>query len=634
MTPGQLRRAIWHLKNGGFSALAEFRRRSVPEYTGLKARPRKRSRNFFGLGQGKRVSFPDFVLPDRPSQQRGITAAVILDDFSRMAFGFEWHQVELSKAGWRAELSEFLPDLLFVESAWNGNSGEWQYQLTGNSGPKPELRALLDHCRNIGIPTVFWNKEDPPHYADFLESAKLFDHVFTSDSDRVDAYKADLGHDRIHVLQFGAQPAIHNPIRPRSGWHERDIAFAGMYFAHKYPERRQQLEMLLGAAASVDTPMEKGLEIFSRHSATDKNYQFPEPFKERVVGTLTYIQMLTAYKAYKIFLNVNSVVDSPSMCARRIFEITAAGTTVVSTPSRALAEMWDSGEQYIVPDQDQARATIKALLRNPELSERQLHVAQRKIWQGHTYAHRVSQIAGACLPETKVPVPKLPTVSLLVSTIRPHQLDHVFRTVGLMKDVDVELVLLSHGFTIDPAQASRFANQYGVGNLVLLHQPESVPLGECLNHCVAASSGEVLSKLDDDDFYAPNYLSDLLYALNYSGADIVGKQAHYMYVASHDTTLLRFGEREHKFTHSVMGPTITGLRKVFEDTPFEPLRSGEDSEFLSRVGAAGGRIYSADRFNYAQYRGNKDHTWRVTDAELIASGDVKFFGTPERQIVI
>ena len=46
--------------------------------------------------------------------------------------------------------------------------------------------------------------------------------------------------------------------------------------------------------------------------------------------------MLTAYKGYKVFLNVNSVVDSPSMCARRIFEINAAGTPVVTTPSAAV----------------------------------------------------------------------------------------------------------------------------------------------------------------------------------------------------------------------------------------------------------------------------------------------------------
>ncbi|MEK8227731.1 glycosyltransferase [Oerskovia sp. M15] len=33
-------------------------------------------------------------------------------------------------------------------------------------------------------------------------------------------------------------------------------------------------------------------------------------------------------------------MDSPSMCARRVFEITACGTPVVTTPSRAIGEFF------------------------------------------------------------------------------------------------------------------------------------------------------------------------------------------------------------------------------------------------------------------------------------------------------
>ncbi|MCC3297610.1 glycosyltransferase family protein [Arthrobacter caoxuetaonis] len=634
MNLSQLRRAAWHLRTGGYGAVAEFRRRRHPERLGLHARPRYSGGRFFGFGKQRRISFDEFDFPDGLNCRRGIKAAVILDDFSRMAFGFEWQQVELTKARWSEEITGSQPDLLFVESAWNGNGGEWQYQLTGTDGPKSEFRALVEYCRKSGIPTVFWNKEDPPHYADFLETARLFDYVFTSDTDRVSAYKSDLGHDRIGVLQFAAQPAIHNPVRPRSGGHERGIAFAGMYFAHKYPERRAQLELLLGAAATVAAQTGTSLDIFSRHSSTDENYRFPEAFRAYLAGTLSYPQMLTAYKAYRVFLNVNSVVDSPSMCARRIFEITAAGTTVISTPSRALEEMWLPSEQFVVGDQAHAEATLKAVLRNPELSDRQLHLAQRKIWGHHTYAHRVDQLARAVLPGESTADRKRPTVSLLVSTIRPHQLEHVFQTVGSMRGVESELVLLTHGFDLDPGHARTLAQKYGVGNVELLHQHVSVPLGECLNRCVEASSGDVLSKMDDDDFYGPEYLSDLLHSLSYSGADIVGKQAHYMYVARQDVSILRFADREHKFTHSVMGPTITGSRTVFEDAPFSPLQSGEDSAFLCRVGESGGKIYSSDRFNYAQYRGNTDHTWRVSDVELIASGDVKFFGAPEYQVFI
>ena len=43
--------------------------------------------------------------------------------------------------------------------------------------------------------------------------------------------------------------------------------------------------------------------------------------------------MLAAYTSYKVFLNVNSVTHSPTMCARRLFELSAAQTAVVTAPA-------------------------------------------------------------------------------------------------------------------------------------------------------------------------------------------------------------------------------------------------------------------------------------------------------------
>ena len=57
-----------------------------------------------------------------------------------------------------------------------------------------------------------------------------------------------------------------------------------MYFAHKYPERREQMDLLLGAAEAVSGRMEHGLEIFSRFLGDDERYQFPGSLADRVVG--------------------------------------------------------------------------------------------------------------------------------------------------------------------------------------------------------------------------------------------------------------------------------------------------------------------------------------------------------------
>jgi hypothetical protein len=559
---------------------------------------------------------------------------VVLDDFSALAFGLEWDCLELSPKSWRDQLTDNGVDMVFVESAWNGPQGLWAGKIArqDHSGPSP-LRELTEWCRERSIPTAFWNKEDPPHYDDFIAAAKLFDWVFTSDANRIEAYVRDLGHDRVDVLPFAAHPVIHNPVRPKYGWHERDVAFGGMYFAGKYPERREQLDILLGAAAAASSAMESGLEIFSRQLGGDPRYQFPAPFDRRVVGSLDYPEMLTAYKAYKTFLNVNSVVDSPTMCSRRVFEIIASGSNVLTTPSAAIGTHFSQDEIFTAASESEAEQLLRALYRNPDLGDRQLHRGQRRIWREHTYGVRCRQILDAVVPGLPGPLPR-PTVSILLSTIRPWQLEHVFRTVGSQRDVDAELVLLTHGFVADAPTIRHLGDKYGVPAVTLLTAGAHVSLGECLNMCVSAAAGQVLTKMDDDDFYAPNYLSDQLFSMDYSGADVVGKQAHYMYLADRNVTLLRFPEWEHRYTRTVMGPTIMGSADIFRRSPFKAVGSGEDTRFLSDVVAGGGSIYASDRFNYCQQRAAEGHTWKISESELLASAELKFFGNYRDEVSV
>lgn len=628
-----IRTALWHLRHGGPAQVSEWlRRRKVDNRRGGR-RERRSARVKALQDQYQPLSFAPHRVPDRAPRRSDLRVGVILDDFSAAAFSFEWNLLVLRKDEWLQQLTDTKIDFLFVESAWNGNSGSWKYQLTGTSGPKPEFLALMDWCREHFIPTVFWNKEDPPHYDDFLPAARRFDVVFTSDSDRIPSYMADLGHDRIAALPFAAQPAVHNPIRMSQDRHSRGVAFAGMYFAHKYPERRQQMDMLLTAARSAGSQSGPELEIFSRQLGGDSNYQFPVPFSEHVVGTLDYARMLTAYRNYKVFLNVNSVVDSPSMCARRIFEITASGTPVVSAPSEAIGRFFEPDEVLVASTEVQAEHQIRMLARSPELNDRVVHKGQRRIWAENTYAHRAETVVSSVLPERSQAL-ALPTASALVSTIRPHQLEHVFATVGSQVGVDLELVLLTHGFEADSAQLQELADLYGVRRFQALSAPREVTLGQCLNLCVGAASGDVLTKMDDDDYYGPNYLLDLLHALEFSKAEVVGKLAHHMHFASTKATVLRMPQMEHTYTRIVMGPTITARREVFEAHPFEPLNRGEDTAFLRSVTTAGGSIYSADRFNFCQMRSAKGHTWDVADDELAASGEIKFFGNPKEHITV
>lgn len=618
--------ALWHLRSGGPDQLKEWQaRRRVDLGLAAPTSVQGVEAGWVGRGRKRHLSFTPADLPEGAARRIDLKVGVILDEFSTMAFRFEWNAVALDPARWDQQLDGL--DLVFVESAWAGNDRLWRGKIASDDGPAQPFIDLLAACTSKGIPSVFWNKEDPPHYQDFLPAARLFDVVFTSDEGRIESYKTDLGHDRIAVLPFAAQPAVHNPVRPANGRHKRDVAFAGMYFAHKYPERRQQMDMLLNGVVDASSKMDTGLEIFSRQLGGSPDYQFPAPLDSRVVGSLTYPQMLSAYKAYKVFLNVNSVVDSESMCARRIFEISAAGTPVITTPSAAIRNFFTEDEVPIAATRESATNLSRALVKNAELNDRTAHLAQRRIWQDHTYAHRVETVLASALPARSTGM-RRPTASALVPTMRPQQIENVFRTIAAQRGISTQLVLLTHGFDLGKDRLHSLQEQYGLPDVALLTAARDVSLGECLNLCSAAADGDILAKMDDDDHYGPEYLSDQIFALDYSQAQIVGKQAHYMHLQSSRATILRFGHKEHRYTDFVMGPTIVATKEVFLANPFPALGLGEDTRFLRNAGQFGMAIYSADRFNFYQMRAGDGHTWQVEDAELLASGDLKFYGDP------
>lgn len=569
--------------------------------------------------------FPEIVLGAAAPNFPGVHVAVIADEFTARAFAHEWDISTPTPDSWRSEFEARRPDFLFVESAWEGNGRSWLYHLVGPSAPRPAVHDIVTYCRDNDIPTIFWNKEDPPHFEDFLETAALFDHVYTTDGNLIDAYRERLGHERVSVLPFAAQPKIHNPARVGRVPRDRSIAFGGMYFRHKYPERREQLDTLLPAASRL------GLDIYSRQAGGDPNYQFPAPYSDHVRGSLPYRQMLTAYHAYKVILNVNSVVDSPTMCARRIFEATASGAAVVTTPTPAIEEFFPDGLLTTVSSEDDAYNKMRALVRSTEYRDRLVHRAQRQIWETATYRHRAEQV----MTDLRIPTgTSSQQHSIVVTSNRPEHVDMAFANAARQTIENKQLIFLSHGFELSSYEQSRLRDRYQLDDVGFLHAESSESLGSNLNRLFSTAEGDIIFRMDDDDYYGANYSRDLLHALSFSGSQVVGKAESYIYFEESDSTVLTYIGHSHRHTDFIRGATFCGRREVFNLYKFPDARRGEDSDFLAQVRKDGGTVYSADRFNFlVRRRAAKDsHTWTVSDAKLFSSGEMRFIGDDPRQV--
>jgi glycosyltransferase involved in cell wall biosynthesis/spore maturation protein CgeB len=345
------------------------------------------------------------VVPARRLGQ--LRLGLIADRFTSDSLAPDIALVRPTPDNWRELLQASPIDALLVESAWEGNGGAWTRRVGyyGDEEIRP-LRELVEHCRARGIPTLFWNKEDPVHFSRFERTAAMFDHVFTTDSHCIARYLATAGTlaRTASSLPFFAQPAIHNPLPSTRPW-SHDVCYAGSYYGDRYADRSRRLDMLLTPAAKL------GLTIYDRqHARPDSPYHFPDPLRSFVKGGLDYADMVQAYKSHAVHLNVNSVGDSPTMFSRRVMEIAASGTAVLSAKGRGVDETLGG---TIVTVDDEARAA--QILGDWLGDERRRHAAVvaplREVLRAHTAQHRLVQMLRT--GGLRILAPELPRYALV-----------------------------------------------------------------------------------------------------------------------------------------------------------------------------------------------------------------------------
>ena len=267
----------------------------------------------------------------------------------------------------------------------------------------------------------------------------------------------------------------------------------------------------------------------------------------------------------------------------------------------------------------EARQEAVALASQPELRDRVAHVQRR---DSISRLGLVQDPAG---------------VSMLVATNRPNQLATVLENAGRQTGVNAQLVLISHGWTPDPAALAAFGDAHPDVTVTTWEAPRDWTLGRCLNAGIERSEGDDIVKMDDDNYYGDRFLYDLSRDLRISGAQLTGKYAHYVHLEATDAVVLRHPDREHAWTHLVQGGGMYFDGAVLRRYGFSDIPRAVDTDVLTRLRADDGRIYSSDRFNFVSARraDTSVHTWNVADAQMLTpSGDLAFYGNPRVHVTI
>ena len=141
------------------------------------------------------------------------------------------------------------------------------------------------------------------------------------------------------------------------------------------------------------------------------------------------------------------------------------------------------------------------------------------------------------------------------------------------------------------------ARLHGHDVVVRKHDQDAF-FGDVLNDAATVADGDVLLKVDDDDWYSPHAIHDLLLARRYTGAEVVGMPSEFVYLEELGVTARRNHPTE-IHNRFVAGGTIMIERQLLRSLGgFRRVRRFVDAQLLNAVEASGARIYRTHGLGY------------------------------------
>lgn len=459
-------------------------------------------------------SFKTLINDTSYTPSSSIKIATILDQFSYNCFKYEAILLQLTSENFIQELEFFNPDFLFVESAWRGKDDSWNNLISSSNGRiSEELNLLIDYCNKKNIKTVFWNKEGLANFDYFKESSSLFDFVFLTDENIIDKQLDVTNIDNIFLLPFAAQPKLHNSIG-KNNHKLGSIAFAGAWYGPKHPDRLEAMENILEPALKYD------LHIFDRNFSfynelVNTPFYWPDIYLNNILSELSYEECCLAYRNYDIFLNVNSITNSAYMISRRVYEILASKTLVISSFSKGILHQFNT----LIPisnSKDETEYLLNYYLSNKLLLKAIGKKSQRFVLSNHTYSSSLK-----CILQ-KIGLNNICTPSIRVCILTIVNNLSQFKKLSLLiknqtyKNFKV-YVLYKEG--LDFIEDS----PYGLSYIKTTNPNLDI---EKIVNC---SSFDYYCLLNYKYYYSPNYILDYIHDLTFAPADIIGKNTIFHY---------------------------------------------------------------------------------------------------------
>lgn len=187
-----------------------------------------------------------------------------------------------------------------------------------------------------------------------------------------------------------------------------------------------------------------------------------------------------------------------------------------------------------------------------------------------------------------------PLVSCIVTTHnRSHFLPQLVRCIRAQTYPRKELIIVEAG------EGNGKNAGEGIRGVRHLRLDADASIADCLNHAVEQSHGEILQKVDDDDYYAPGFVTRAVTEL------LASSRPSHTIVAWDCFQVLMHGEQQLRFSgHGwAAGGTFCFTRELWSRTPYRGRRA-EDYALVQDSGAQVVQVCAPELYMYVRHRTN------------------------------
>jgi hypothetical protein len=548
------------------------------------------------------------------SREMDLKVAGILGSRLYHGLKYECELLILTEENWQDLLNHSRPDILIVESCRQSYAGDWRFAQSCGTDKNKLLIELLEFAKKKNIPLVYWNTSDSVYHSYYGYIASYFDYVFCADPEEV----SNLSRDGISALELlpAIQPKIHNAIKNIG---ELNESLSGVYFdGWSDLLRYRELANYLEVASSFNLVM-----IDSKSEIDSRKLSDTPEFKANIAGCVDYQDRLAIIRNATAVLTFDESLKTKTEMNWDSLEVLASRIPIVHIGSLPKD---DFRKKYVleVNDSESLEKILHQLTTDYEYYQRLVHHNWRKIYKACTYQHRLTEVCNVIGIDLKRE--KSPLVTVILPTHRPQLLEKNIEMFQKQTYLEKELVVVINS---SKSELGCCVDVEKYNNIKILFQPADMYAGACLNVGLHTANGKYCLRMDDDDYYGPNYISDMMLHLKSVDADVFGKPPSYIYFEEDDELYARDNNKTRlsilnnekvieghlRLSGNSIGAKTDVLKKCeYRDTIF----GSADTEFLVEAASKNLKIYAFDdRGLVACRRSDSDsHTWRDTKETL------------------